>query len=290
MTDPLLHPETLREYLRSHGLPPLDRFGQHFLVDEDILERIVQAIDPTLERPLIEIGAGLGVLTNALARSQQTVAPLVAVELDRRLIPLLKERVQQFSHVHVIEADILKQSPQSLLPTAYALRPYDVVGNIPYNITAKLLRHVLSWNPAPRRITFLVDAAVAERVTAEPPDMSLLAISVQVNTEPSIVGPRIPPSAFLPPPAVHSAILQLKLRPSPLVSPDAQKDFFRLVRAGFSQKRKMLSNTLAPLWRLKPTAAADMLRAADIDPTRRAQTLTIDEWQRLQTIATKREL
>lgn len=289
--DPFLNPDELKRFLRERQLPTLDRFGQHFLVDREALEHIVRAIAPNPDVPLIEIGAGLGALTRALAEAREQGtrpgasrrAPLVAVERDRRFIPLLQERLQSFPAVHVLRADILRQSPSTLLSSdaSEPLPAYAVCGNIPYNITSRLLRHVLSWSPPPTRGTFLLDAAVARRIVAAPPALSVLAITVQVVAEAAIVGDPIPGTAFVPPPAVMSAVVRLTTRPLPLVPPEEQREFFRLVRAGFSQKRKTLQNALAATWRQPPPRVGALLQSTGIDPMRRAQTLTIEEWKTL---------
>ncbi|TSC71675.1 MAG: 16S rRNA (adenine1518-N6/adenine1519-N6)-dimethyltransferase [Parcubacteria group bacterium Gr01-1014_38] len=292
--DPLLDERQLARYLRQHHLSPLHRFGQHFLVDAEVLHALVQAseTDPTI--PTIEIGAGLGVLTRALAERrqqaadnrQQELAPLLAVELDRRLIPLLRERVRPYSSVRIIQGDILKMSLslEKIFSTAASRLPsasYDVIGSIPYNITAPILEKFLAQDPRPRRLTVLVDQAVANVIAAAPPHVSVRTVSVQVFAEPSIVRDRIAPSAFIPKPAVPSAILALSCRTRPLVPPEDERAFFRLVRAGFSQKRKTLANALAAAYHLSPADAAARLRRAGIDPSRRAQTLAISEWKRL---------
>lgn len=291
MNDPLLDATRLATYLREHTLPPLHRFGQHFLVDADVLHSIVEASDTDPAIPVIEIGAGLGVLTRALAREreqatgsrQRGTAPLIAVELDRRLIPLLKERTKEFPSVHVMHGDILKlELPEVFrrtMPHAPFPMPYDVIGNIPYNITAPILKKFLTKEPRPRRVTLLVDHSVAEAIAAEPPQLSIRAISVQVFAEPTISRGRIPPSAFVPPPEVASALLTLRTRTTPLVAAEEESMFFRLVRAGFSQKRKTLANALAATARIPTANAAARLRRADIDPSRRAQTLSIAEWK-----------
>lgn len=289
--DPLLDQGELRRALTQYRLPPLERFGQHFLVDADVLQSIVAAAETHPSVPVIEIGAGLGVLTRALAQvreqgvgsRERECAPLIAVELDRRLIPILTERVRSFPSVHVAHADILKTDVKSLLSPPYSLlsHQYDVVGNIPYNITAPILRRFLGAPPRPRRLTFLVDDAVAEAIAATPPDMSVRAISVQVYADAHIARRRIPPSAFVPPPAVHSAVIALTTRVKPHVTPEQEEAFFRLVRAGFSQRRKTLANALAATERIAPREAAARLTRARLDPRRRAETLTIDEWKRL---------
>lgn len=289
--DPLLDPEEMGRYLRTHRLPALHRFGQHFLVDAEIVRAMVEASESDPARPVIEIGAGLGVLTRALADAREhesghtpsELAPVIAVELDRRLIPLLTERTKTCSSVRVLHGDILKISPEEILSAARSPRStaYDVVGSIPYNITAPILKKFLAPIFHARRLTLLIDHAVAEAIAAGPPHLSVRAISVQVFAEPKIIRTRIPPSAFLPPPAVHSAIMVLDRRTQPLVRPEEERAFFRLVRAGFSQKRKVLSNALAAVYRLPPAEASARLRRAGIEPSRRAQTLSLDEWKRL---------
>lgn len=288
--DPLLDPTSLQRFLRAHHLPPLDRFGQHYLVDGDVLRNIVAAAETDSDLPVVEIGAGLGVLTRALARARELETgnselgtPLVAVELDRRLIPVLRERTREFPSVRVVQADILRLDLASVLPTLSSKypTPYDVVGNIPYNSTAPILQRFLARPPRPRRMTLLVDEAVASVIAAAPPAMSLRAVSVQVYAKPAVVGQRIPPSVFFPPPAVHSAILTLETRATPLVPETEERAFFRLVRAGFSQKRKTLKNALSATYRLRPLEAEARLRRAGLDPSSRAQTLSVAEWRRL---------
>ena len=293
--DPLLDERQLTRYLRQHHLPPLHRFGQHFLVDAEVLHTLVKASETDPEIPTIEIGAGLGVLTRALAAARERsatktgphAAPLIAVELDRRLVPLLRERVRPYSSVRIVPADILSVPIHTLLnrdgvsPDTRGAVTYDLIGSIPYNITAPILEKFLAHVPRPRRLTFLLDHAVAEAISAPPPQLSIRAIGVQVFAEPRVIRRRIPPSAFVPPPAVPSAILALSCRAHPLVPPKDEQGFFRLVRAGFSQKRKMLANALAAVFRLSSADAAARLRRAGINPERRAQTLSLDEWNRL---------
>lgn len=288
--DPLLDPRTLDRFLRTHRLPPLDRFGQHFLVDRGVLADIVAASDTDPAAPVFEIGAGFGTLTRELARtrqqaavqSRQAPAPLVAVELDRRVIPLLRERVRAFPNVQVLEGDILRTDPAAVLTAAGRApsAPYEVIGNIPYNITAPILEKFLDRPPRPRRITLLLDRAVAEVLAARPPRMSIRTIAAQAYANVRVERDEIPPSAFVPPPTVSSAIVVLEILKKPRI-PAEPAAFFRLVRAGFSQKRKTLANALAATYRMAPAEAAARLRRADIDPRRRAQTLSMKEWGRL---------
>lgn len=299
MKDDLLDPVYLQQYLRENNLPLFERFGQNFLVDPFVLEQIVKAIDPKPNMPIIEIGPGLGVLTLAMADAMtrgvidenKGIENIFAVELDNRIVPLLKDRTKDYPQIKIINDDILRFSPKSLETTPYTLHPpYNVIGNIPYNITSKILQHVLSWKPQPTAITLLMDAEVAKRVTATPPNMSVLATSVQVFAEPKIIEPIILPEAFLPQPKVKSAVVKMEIRENPLVPEYLQKPFFSLVKGGFAQKRKTLQNSLRALWRCSGEEAAERLRSAKIDPERRPQTLSITEWlQILDTEKTTRK-
>ncbi|MFM8323185.1 MAG: ribosomal RNA small subunit methyltransferase A, partial [Chloroflexota bacterium] len=155
--------------------------------------------------------------------------------------------------------------------------PYRVAANIPYYITSALIRRLLETHPAPQRVVLTVQREVAERICAAPGDMSLLALSVQVFGRPQIAG-RIPAGAFYPPPKVDSAIIRIDLYPQPIAPADRLDDFFRLAKAGFSQKRKTLRNALSGGMRWNAAETGQHLQAAGIDPQRRAETLALDEW------------
>jgi 16S rRNA (adenine1518-N6/adenine1519-N6)-dimethyltransferase len=298
--DELLSQQGLEAYLKHHGLPLLDRFGQNFLIDHNVLDEIVSATNTDPRVPVIEIGAGLGVLTLALAEKRESlkkdssddqIAKIFAVELDRRIITLLKHRTKKIPQVEVIELDALKVYPNEIFGLGFDVKDYkyDVVGNIPYNITSKLIRHILGWKLRPRSITFLMDSAVAKRITAKPNKMSVLAISVHVFAEPKIIGPIVLPTAFVPQPKVKSAILRMETREKPLVPEELQKEFFSLVKGGFAQKRKTLQNSLHALWHCSGEEASKILKKAKIEPSRRAQTLSIDEWLNiLQTVRARK--
>jgi len=279
--DELLNPTLLNNYLRKNNLPLLDRFGQNFLIDESVLEKIVTATQTEPNVPVIEVGAGLGILTRTLAQKRKS--DYFAVELDKRMIQLLRERVADLPFIKIIHSDILKKSPKDFQLSS----PYDVVGNIPYNITSKLLRHILSWQPQPRSITFMMDNEVAKRITATPPDMSVLALSVQVFSDPKIIGPIVPPTAFMPQPKVQSAVVRMEMRDEPLIPKELQREFFSLAKGGFSQRRKTLQNSLRALWHCTSEESAKILKKANIDPVRRAQTLTVAEW--LHLLRTKKD-
>jgi 16S rRNA (adenine1518-N6/adenine1519-N6)-dimethyltransferase len=262
--------------LRQYGLKPDKSLGQNYLLDETYLHQVIDAANITSQDVVLEIGSGLGSLTRFLAVIAHTV---VAVEVDSSLIPVLKQVVAQFSNVHVIEGDILSLDPAQLVSQSQ----YLVVANIPYYITSALIRHLLEASLQPRRLVLTIQQEVAKRICATPGGMSLLALSVQVYGHPEIIA-HIPAGAFYPPPKVDSAIIRIDLFPSPLIPSDMLDAFFRLIKAGFSQKRKTLRNSLAGGLRLSPPVVEALLHNAHIDPMRRAETLSLPEWHQLTSI------
>lgn len=259
--------------LKQYGLWASKGLGQNFLEDPAVLGEIADAAQIEGTDTVLEIGPGLGSLTRHLAvRAQQ----VVAVEIDAKILPALKGVLKPYRNVRVVQGDILELSPEALsLPEGYV-----VAANIPYNITSALLRHLLSAQRKPRRIVLTIQKEVAQRICASPPDMSLLALSVQVYGTPSIMM-RIPPEAFFPAPSVDSAVVRVELFPAPAIAPELLPGFFELIKAGFSQKRKMLRNALAAGLHLSPAEANAVLVKAEIDPQRRAETLSLPEWERL---------
>ena len=263
----------MRALLREYGLEAHKGLGQNFLVDQGALKKIVRAAEVGKEDHVLEIGAGLGSLTRELAASARKVT---AVEIDKKLLPALHRVVNSLSNVEVVPGDILELNPVDLV----AGSGYVVVANIPYYITSAIIRHLLESPVKPSRLVLTMQKEVAQRICAEPGDLSLLAISVQVFGTPRIVT-EIPASAFYPSPKVDSATLRVDIFPKPFI-PDHQRGlFFSVVRMGFAQKRKMLRNTLAAGLHVSATEAGEVLTAAGVDPQRRAQTLELVEWRTL---------
>ena len=261
--------------LRQYGLRPRKRLGQHFLISEAHLKGIVAAAGLTGDDVVLEIGPGLGTLTRQLAAAAGQV---VAVELDDGLSPVLEDLFLATPTVTVVHGDILQLSPVDVLSRVTQNRPeYKVVANLPYYITSAVLRHLLESEQPPQLMVLTVQREVAERICAGPPAMSLLAVSVQFYAEPELVQ-RIPAGAFTPRPAVDSAVLRLRLRPQPAVAVANVARFFRIVRAGFGQRRKQLRNGLAHGLGLPANEVAAALERAGVDPRRRAETLTLVEW------------
>lgn len=259
--------------LKRYGLRPDKKLGQNFLQDSSALEKIANAAEIQADDCVLEIGPGLGSLTRHLAGSARSVA---AVELDPDLIPPLKAVLTPYANVRIVHGDILELSIAGLVDQP----GYIAAANIPYNITSAIIRHLLESEPKPRRIVLTIQKEVAERICAKPGDMSLLALSVQVYGSPRIVS-KIPSGAFYPAPNVDSAILRVDIYDAPLIPKEQLPVFFKLIKAGFAQKRKTLRNSLSAGLHIKPAAAESLLKSAQVDPMRRAETLSIEEWKRL---------
>ena len=281
---------SIRDLIRIYNLDPKKSLGQNFLVDEQHLDRVVAAADLTADDTVLEIGPGLGALTRRLAAKAGRV---IAVELDDRLITILRAQFATQSHVSIVHGDILKLNPVDLLAEAVLVNraqgapakivnpsTYKVVANLPYYITSAVIRHLLEASVPPSLAVLMVQKEVAERICAAPGDMSILAVSVQFYAQPQIVH-QVPATAFYPRPKVDSAVLRLEVFPQPVVTAVAPEIFFRVVRAGFSQKRKQLLNTISAGLHLSKDEATAALDRAGIDPKRRAETLSLAEWGQL---------
>jgi 16S rRNA (adenine1518-N6/adenine1519-N6)-dimethyltransferase len=255
--------------------------------------RIVAAADLVREDVVLEIGPGDGSLTSLIAAQAGRV---VAIELDQRLIPVLRKRFASQPHVTVLHGDILAVDiDEAMRPSGLSLTgeasvdgnvgsTFKVVANLPYYITAAVIRRLLELPQPPGLLVLTVQREVAERMVADPPDMSLLAVSVQYYCDARIVD-RIPAGAFRPPPKVESATVRLVRRRDPMFPHMPAEDFFRMVRAGFCQPRKQLRNSLVRGMGTTPERATAWLQSAGVSPQRRAETLTLEEWGRLCEVA-----
>ncbi len=280
-----------RGLLRRSGLRARKGLGQHFLIDEEVLNLIISAAELTSTDVIMEVGPGLGVLTKELAKQAGWV---VAIELDSKLAVILKETLASFDNVAIINEDILDIDPASLLPEQKIKFPsgitspfeYKVIANLPYYITSLVLRHFLEASVKPQIMVVMVQKEVAEAIVAKPGQTSLLSISVQFYGEPRIMG-YVPAQSFYPAPEVDSAILRIDLYPKPAVAVTDERSFFELVRAGFTASRKQIANSLAQGLGLPKTDILALLETANIVPQRRAETLTLDEWARLWQVFTR---
>jgi len=256
--------------LHQYGIQPKKSLGQNFLFDGDIINQIIDLAGITAGMTALEIGAGPGNLTRALAARAGRV---VAVELDQRFLPLLELAGSTHPNLEVIHANILSLDLDELMHAA----GYIVVANLPYYITSAVIRKLLETRLKPARLVLTVQKEVASRICARAGELSLLAVSVRVYGEPRLVL-SIPAGAFYPTPKVDSAVILIDTHPAPLVSMENLGLFFRIVKAGFSQKRKMLRNTLSAGMRIPIPECEQLLGAVGIDPSRRAQTLEPAEW------------
>jgi 16S rRNA (adenine1518-N6/adenine1519-N6)-dimethyltransferase len=263
----------IHSLMRRYNLDPYKGLGQNFLVDADALAKIIDSAEIEKDDTVLEIGAGLGNLTRLLAQAAKRV---VAVEIDHKLIPPLKDVMSRSENCEIIQGDILELDPAVIVGRA----GYLVVANIPYYITSAIIRHLLAAKDKPARLVLTMQQEVARRICAEPGDLSLLALSVQVFGAPRIVH-TIPTGAFFPQPKVDSATLRVDIYDEPLMNEHQLGDFFLLAKAGFLQKRKMLRNTISAGLKISSVKAEELLRSAGIDPTRRAQTLDLVEWRTL---------
>jgi 16S rRNA (adenine1518-N6/adenine1519-N6)-dimethyltransferase len=261
--------------LRQLGLKARKGLGQHFLVDEAVLEVITSAAEVTPDDIIVEVGPGLGILTGELARRAGGV---IAIELDDRLAALLKKTLASFENVTIINDDVLNIEPGELLKGRKG-PVYKVVANLPYYITSPVLRHFLDTVVKPKMMIVMVQKEVAEAIVAKPGDMSILSVSVQFYGRPEIVS-YVPARSFYPAPEVDSALLRIGLYPQPAVAVD-EGGYFELVRAGFAAPRKQIGNSLSQGLGLPKDGVLPLLEKAEIDWRRRAETLTLEEWARL---------
>lgn len=267
----------IKALMARYGLRPNKGLGQNFLVDATYLEKIVRAAAVREDEVVLEIGPGLGPLTERLLEVARHV---IAVELDKGFIHILQDRFGAISTFSLHHRDILETEIVELLaPVMGAGEPrYTCVANIPYYITSAVMRHLLEAPIQPERIVLLMQREVAQRITAAPGDLSLLAIAVQFYGQPEIVD-IVPAGAFYPAPSVDSAILRVIPYPERRYTVADAELFWEVVKAGFGQKRKQLKNSLqAGLPRFSAAQVASALDAATIASTRRAQTLAIAEW------------
>lgn len=263
-----------RHILKTFGLHASKRLGQNFLINGGVVQAIVAAAAIEPGDRVLEIGPGIGTLTQGLAEAG---AAVTAVELDKKLPAVLAATLAGYDQVHIVQGDILKTDIRALMGDA----PFKVVANLPYYITTPILLMLLEQRLPISRIVTMVQREVAERMTAAPGgrDYGALSVAVQYYTCPEIAL-LVPPSCFLPPPAVESAIMNCIVRAQPPVAVPSEKLFFRIVRAAFGQRRKTLSNALRSIG----LSAADIqgaLHGAGIEATRRGETLSLAEFARV---------
>ncbi len=267
----------IKSLLKKYQARPLKRFGQNFLIDKKIIEKIIIASNLGPKDIILEIGPGIGNLTADLAKGAKKV---IAVEKDPRMCEILKELLESWniSSVKIINADILKIENWKLFENwKLKIENYKVVANLPYYIVSPVIRKFLeNTGGRPLQMILMVQKEVAQRICAKPPNMSILAVSVQFYAKPEIIS-FVSKKSFWPSPKVDSAII--KIIPKKLLAkPGLAKLFFRIVKAGFSQPRKQIVNNLSKMLKLDKEKAKSWLLKNNIQPERRAETLTIKDW------------
>lgn len=245
--------------------------AQHFLVDKRVLGRIIEAADISAGDTVVEVGPGRGLLTAALVSRAGSV---VAVELDEALAASLEARFGDHDNLGIVVADARHVEIASLVPDG---RRYKVVANLPYYAASPIIRRFLEARHKPELMVVMVQREVARSMVASPGDMGLLSIAVQLYGSPRVVC-SVPPRAFRPAPKVTSAVVRIDVYPQPVLALDSIEGFFELARAGFSAPRKQIRNSLRHGLETSAASVEAMLATAAIDPTRRAETLSLDEW------------
>ena len=265
-------PTTVRAWrglMDDLGLQPSKGKGQNFLFDRNIVQRIVRTAGIGPGDHVVEVGPGLGILTRELLAAG---ADVTAIELDWRLAGHLRTFFADVPQFHLVEGDALAID----LASAFPAGTYSVVANLPYSVGTAVIQRFLEADHAPETMTVMVQKEVAERICSLPPDMSILSAASRFLSTPSIAF-SVPPSVFIPPPRVDSAVLQLVQR-TPELPRSEWPGFFRIVQAGFHQKRKNLANSLSHALDLPKPAVEGWLRETGVDPARRAETLSVEEW------------
>lgn len=283
MTKDIATPARTREILDKYGFSFKKSLGQNFLIDTNILRRIVDFAELSNETGVIEIGPGIGALTEQLARRAKKV---VAFEIDQRLLPILADTLSPYANVRIIHQDVLKADIQRVIDKELTeVSDIMVVANLPYYVTTPIIMKLLIDRLPIRGIVVMLQKEVADRISARPgtKDYGSLSIAIQYYTKAETMM-TVPRTVFMPQPNVDSAVIRLTKREKPIVEVADESFFFQVVRASFSQRRKTLLNNLTnqlPNGKLLKEVIERSLNELHIDPRRRGETLTIDEFAAL---------
>lgn len=257
----------IKDIFKRHGLKPAKRFGQNFLVDKKAVRQIVDAAQLTDQDTVLEIGPGLGVITQELA---QRAKKIIAVEKDQKMVEILKETLRDYNNIEIINADIRMLNEG-------CSTSFKIVGNLPFYLTAPVIRQFLEAENQPEFMTLMVQKEVGQRICAKPPEMNLLAVSVQIYAEPKILA-YIPRGSFWPEPKVDAALIKITPHAKPLLIKKEIMNFFKIVKDGFSQPRKQLLNNFSKNMTLNKQQTGEWLSQNGIAPERRAETLSVGDW------------
>jgi 16S rRNA (adenine1518-N6/adenine1519-N6)-dimethyltransferase len=292
MTEPSIPEKSLlertRQLLHRYELRARKSLGQHFLINSGVLKKITAASDLSPSDIVIEVGPGPGVLTAELIKKAGYV---IAVEVDASMVALLKENFWEANNLSLITSDILEVDPLELIRQESSRFPeglktstkYKLVANLPYYITQPIIRHFCEASVKPQSLVIMVQKEVAKNIVAQPGDLSIMAISVQLYGKPQIVD-YVPAANFYPVPKVDSAILKIQMYDKPVVEVTSEKNFFKTVKAGFCAARKQVANSLSQGLDIPKPEVISLMQAAGVDPQKRAETLSLVEWARLEKV------
>ena len=282
MSRPTLgNPQNTIEILQKYQFTFQKKFGQNFLIDTHVLDKIIRAADIGKEDMVLEIGPGIGTMTQYLA---EAAGKVIAVEIDKNLIPILSDTLSGYENVQIINEDVLKLDIQRLVEEENAGRPIKVVANLPYYITTPIIMGLFESHVPLHSVTVMVQKEVADRMQVGPgtKDYGALSLAVQYYAKPEIVA-NVPPNCFIPRPNVGSAVIRLTRYEEPPVQVKDEKKMFALIRASFNQRRKTLVNGLgnAGLPGITKESAAAALAQMGLSPTVRGEALTLEQFARL---------
>ena len=274
-------PQNTIQILQKYNFNFQKKYGQNFLIDTNVLERIITAAEITKEDCVLEIGPGIGTMTQCLAENAGAV---VAVEIDKNLIPILEETLSAYDNVTVINEDILKLDVHSIVEQKNGGKPIKVVANLPYYITTPIIMGLFESHVPLKSITIMVQKEVADRMQVGPgtKDYGALSLAVQYYAKPEIVA-NVPPNCFIPRPGVGSAVIRLTRYAEPPVKAEDEKKMFSLIRASFNQRRKTLVNGLsnAPGLNISKEQVLAALEQMKLSPSIRGEALTLEQFARL---------
>ena len=284
----LSSPSETKFIIQKYGFTFQKKYGQNFLIDSSILDKIIDSAGITKDDCVLEIGPGIGTMTQRLC---EAAGKVVAVEIDDKLIPILADTLQMYDNVEVVHNDILKVDIKSLSEKENGGRPLKVVANLPYYITTPVIMGLLESNVPMESITIMVQKEVADRMRTGPgsKEYGALSLAVQYYSKPSIVAV-VPPSCFMPPPKVESTIIRLELYKDRPVAVKDEALLFRLIRASFNQRRKTLVNGLSNGmgWSLSKEEVANVLVEAGFSETVRGETLSLEDFGKLSDLFSER--
>ena len=286
----LVNPQKTIEVIQKNEFAFQKRFGQNFLVDARVLDKIIQSAGVTKENCVLEVGPGIGTMTQALSEAARQV---VAVEIDDHLIPILQETLKECPNVKVIHGDILKTDVKAIADEYNEGCPLHVIANLPYYITTPIIMGLFESGVPLKSITIMVQKEVADRMKAEPgtKDYGALSLAVQYYAEPYLVA-NVPPNCFIPRPNVGSAVIRLTRHEQPPVQVADEKLMFRLIRAAFNQRRKTLANSLnnSPELFFPKEQIQEAIAALDVSPSVRGEALSLEQFAQLANLLSKKRV